>query len=86
MEKPKKLNIKLPETITTADLTEDSKEVLEHFGLDSPHLLNQYSCALEDALIQVLNKQQRALREIARLNAILQEHNIPVSPPPEYKP
>ncbi len=43
---------KLPETITVAELTEDTRSVLSHFGLDAPHLLNVYSTRLEDALIE----------------------------------
>ena len=32
-------------------LTEASAEVVKHFGIEAPGILNQYSCALEDMLI-----------------------------------
>ncbi|QNI54192.1 hypothetical protein SynBIOSE41_01678 [Synechococcus sp. BIOS-E4-1] len=37
-------------------------DVLENFGIDGPALLNQYCCALEDALIQV-NDERTYLRQ-----------------------
>jgi len=50
--KPKLISKELPETITVSELSEDSQEVLEHFGIEAPSLLNNYSMALEDALIE----------------------------------
>ena len=43
---------KLPEVITISELSEHSQDVFEKFGVEAPSLLNQYACALEDALIQ----------------------------------
>lgn len=37
-------------------MSKESLEVLEAFGLDAPHLLNEYCCAVEDALIESVNK------------------------------
>ena len=42
-------------------LSDDSIEVMEHFGLEAPALLNRYSNALEDALIEQV-RQVKALR------------------------
>ena len=58
-------------------MTEESLEVLESFGLDAPHLLNQYACSVEDALIDSVNraaKLQEALLvlsdEVTRLREL----------------
>tara|TARA_R110001592_G_scaffold96151_3_gene276334 strand:+ start:672 stop:1004 length:333 start_codon:yes stop_codon:yes gene_type:complete len=43
-------------------LSDDSVEVMEHFGLEAPVLLNNYACAVEDALIEQV-KKNNALQE-----------------------
>ena len=35
-----------------SQISDESLEVLEHFGAEAPVLLNQYACAVEDALIE----------------------------------
>ena len=35
-----------------SQISDASLEVLEHFGAEAPVLLNQYACAVEDALIE----------------------------------
>ena len=50
--KPEKATKELPETIVVAELSVGSQEVLAHFGIEAPTLLNDYSNALEDALIE----------------------------------
>ena len=58
----------LPKTIALTDLTAESLDILEHFGLDAPHLLNQYAITMEDALIEqvrfvlALRKQNNQLQ------------------------
>ena len=42
-----------------SQISDQSLEVLEHFGAEAPVLLNQYACAVEDALIEQV---QRALK------------------------
>ena len=37
-------------------ISDASLEVLEHFGAETPALLNQYSCAVEDALIEQVQR------------------------------
>ena len=41
-----------------SSVSNESLEVLEHFGAESPKLLNDYSCALEDALIEQVRRGQ----------------------------
>ena len=56
--KPKAANIELPETIVTAELSQHSQDILSHFGLEAPSLLNIYSCHVEDALIEAVQKMK----------------------------
>ena len=60
--KPKKHSGELPETIVVSDLSTDSQEVIEFFGIEAPSLLNNYSMALEDALIE-LNSSLKTLKQ-----------------------
>ena len=78
IHRPKKLDkpIKLPKTIKTDDLSDHSKDILTHFGLEAPSLLNTYCCALEDALIEQVTNKQTYLNEIKRLKALLSEYEI----------
>ena len=46
----------LPELIVTGSLSPESQEVIQHFGLEAPYLLNQYCCSVEDALIEQVQK------------------------------
>lgn len=58
-----------PSVVTTfmGELTSESLEVVEHFGIEAPALLNKYSCAVEDALIEQVEKNNELRKEIARL-------------------
>lgn len=42
----------LPSELNLEIFSEDSQGILKHFGVDAPSLLNTYSTALEDALIE----------------------------------
>ncbi len=53
-------------------LSEKSIEVLHHFGLDAASLLNDYSCAIEDNLLDLI----KALTRMRRRNA---EHELKIS-------
>tara|TARA_B100000073_G_scaffold302976_1_gene270742 strand:+ start:87 stop:1022 length:936 start_codon:yes stop_codon:yes gene_type:complete len=45
-----------------SQVSDESLEVLQHFGAEAPALLNNYACAVEDALIeQVQNFQQQEM-------------------------
>ena len=39
-------------------ISDSSLEVLEHFGAEAPTLLNKYACAVEDALIEQVQRCQ----------------------------
>ena len=41
-----------------SQISDVSLEVLEHFGAEAPALLNQYACAVEDALIEQVQRGQ----------------------------
>ena len=45
-------------------LTDDSIEVVQHFGLQAPDLLNKYSNALEDALIEQVRRVKELQAEL----------------------
>lgn len=50
--RPTKTTAPLPKTIVVSELSDGTKDVLEYFGVEAPVLLNDFSCALEDALIE----------------------------------
>ena len=39
-----------------SQISDQSLEVLEHFGAEAPALLNQYACAVEDALVEQVQR------------------------------
>jgi hypothetical protein len=41
-----------------SQISDESLEVLEHFGAEAPNLLNTYACAVEDALIEQVQRGQ----------------------------
>ena len=51
----------------TPSLSDESQEVLDHFGPEAPALLNKYSCALEDALIALVKENNNHRDELAQL-------------------
>ena len=50
-------------------LSDDSIEVMEHFGLEAPALLNKYSNALEDALIEQVRQVKLLRAQLAEYQA-----------------
>ena len=48
-------------------ISDDSLEVLKHFGGEAPDLLNRYSCAVEDALIEQVKKVTQLAEIIEKL-------------------
>ena len=66
-----------------SQVSDESLEVLQHFGAETPYLLNQYACAVEDALIeQVQRAQSQSLlleaagEERAAMNLMLTDPDI----------
>ena len=53
-----------------SQISDESLEVLEHFGAEAPQLLNTYACAVEDALIEQV---QRGQSQALMLNAAGEE-------------
>lgn len=47
------------------NISNESLEVLSHFGPEAPFKLNTYACQVEDALLEALKKQQQQAQEIA---------------------
>lgn len=48
-------------------ISDDSLEVLKHFGGEAPKLLNDYSCAVEDALIEQVKRVKELSERIQQL-------------------
>jgi len=66
-----------------SQISDESLEVLEHFGAEAPALLNTYACAVEDALIeQVQRGQSQSLlleaagEERAAMNLMLTDPDV----------
>ena len=66
-----------------AGISDVSLEVLEHFGSEAPALLNNYACAVEDALIEQVGRNQSmntllnaAGEERAAMNIMLTDPDV----------
>ena len=66
-----------------SQISDDSLEVLEHFGAEAPTLLNTYACAVEDALIEQVQRGQSmslmleaAGEERAAMNLMLTDPDV----------
>ena len=66
-----------------SQISDDSLEVLEHFGAEAPNLLNTYACAVEDALIEQVQRGQSmslmleaAGEERAAMNLMLTDPDV----------
>ena len=77
INRPKQSRKKLPKDLTIDSFSEASLEILEHFGIEAPNLLNNYCTALEDALIEQVQSRTKDLKRAKRYEALLQEHQIP---------
>ena len=79
-DKPKAQQTRVPETIKRKDLTPETVEILTHFGLNSPALLNNYCIALEDALIEQVTRAQQLTAGLVRANDEISRLRSLVSP------
>ena len=59
--------------ISWDSFTPESQEVLEYFGLDAPYLLNEYTCKVEDALIETVARLKAANELIGNLQEQLNQ-------------
>ena len=75
-QRPEKSEAELPTAILLSDLSIESLEAFDHFGIEAAAKLNNYAMAIEDALIEQVEKQKKSLEEIKRLKKLLDEHNI----------
>jgi hypothetical protein len=57
----------LPKSVRK-NFNEGSLEVLNHFGIDAPFLLNEYSCSLEDELIEQVKRNKFLEKKVAILS------------------
>ena len=80
MNKPPTSESELPETITVAELSPETQDVLQHFGVEAPEKLNKYCITLEDALIEQIRRAAQMHDELKRMRALLEEHDIPFNP------
>ena len=66
-----------------SQISDASLEVLEHFGAEAPALLNQYACAVEDALIEqvqrgnsMIHTLEAAAEERGAMNIMLTDPDV----------
>lgn len=74
---PEKSEAELPKAILLSDLSIESLEAFDHFGIEAAAKLNKYAMAVEDALIEQVEKRKKDVKEIKRLQTLLKENNIP---------
>ena len=55
-KRPTRKKHRIPNTIDKKNLSKDTLDVLEAFGLEAPNLLNKYCCDVEDALIEQVDR------------------------------
>ena len=53
----------LPEVIKTSELSTQSQELLQSFGLEAMAVLNEYAVSAEDALLEAVKAQQETERQ-----------------------
>jgi hypothetical protein len=59
-----------------SSLSDESLEVLNHFGGEAPALLNRYACTVEDALLQQAQQSTQALQQLQQLGQNLQQMEL----------
>ena len=60
-----------------ASVSNESLEVLSHFGAEAPALLNRYACVVEDALLNQAQQTATALQQIEQINQQLADsHSV----------
>jgi hypothetical protein len=57
-------------------VSDESLEVLSHFGAEAPALLNRYACTVEDALLQQAQQSTEALQQLQQLGQNLQQMEL----------
>jgi hypothetical protein len=75
---PSALNAPVAQPAQAADgyldnVSNESLEVLQHFGGEAPALLNKYACAVEDALLVQAQQSAESLQQLQQLHGNLQQ-------------
>jgi len=63
----------LPEVIVVSELSEESQDILEHFGLEAPALLNNFAISVEDAVIEQVGKNLELRKKYEELLATIEK-------------
>ena len=58
---------RVPEMIFARELSTDTLEVLECFGVEAPALLNSYAFQLEDVLVKVIEDRRALIQRLEQL-------------------
>ncbi|MDB4677233.1 hypothetical protein OAE59_01175 [Synechococcus sp. AH-551-B05] len=66
----------IPDDINKSDLSDHSIEVMETFGIEAAALLNDYSCRVEDALIDAVRKIQDLKERLEDAEVVIAQHQL----------
>jgi hypothetical protein len=66
----------LPDAIKLSDLSIESLEVLNHFGIEAPDKLNKFCMSLEDAIIEQVGRNAALQERIQYLTKLLDDNDI----------
>ena len=82
LQKIKRQEYEVPEAVREV-MSDESIDIIKSFGIEAPAHLNNYACALEDALIEQVeahrNYREKCLilsDEVMRLRELVQEKDI----------
>lgn len=64
-----------------SQVSDESLEVLQHFGAEAPALLNNYACAVEDALIEQVTNFQKQSQIVAGMGKQNHAMNVMLTDP-----
>ena len=72
--------------VVAEHLDDASLEVITHFGLTAPQLLNEYSCAMEDIVIELMKENRDLKRRMFQMEIPpLAQPETLVDPPKKRK-
>jgi hypothetical protein len=59
-----------------SEVSNESLEVLQHFGAEAPALLNRYACTVEDALLAQAQQSTQAIEQLQQLHGNLRQLEV----------
>lgn len=59
-----------------SEVSNESLEVLQHFGAEAPALLNRYACTVEDALLAQAQQSAQAIEQLQQLHGNLRQMEV----------